>query len=131
MAENKMVVFVCEHGAAKSVVAATYLNKFAQDNGLRIQALARGTNPDSDLSRSAVAGLLVDGLVPNLPAPQKLSAEELEVADKVIAFCDVAEAEPVRHDIEYWDNVPPVSEDYARARDIIVARLQAVLKDLT
>jgi len=130
MSENKMVIFVCEHGAAKSVIAATYLNKFAQEKGLRIQVLARGTIPDTGLSGYAVAGLLADGLVPSQLTPQKLSAEEVEAADRVIAFCDLTEAGPVRNNIEYWDSVPAVSEDYAKARDIIVAKVRAVMKDL-
>ena len=85
MSEKPTILFVCEHGAAKSIIAATYLNKFARDKGLRIEALARGTNPDAGLSGYAVAGLLADGLVPSQLAPQKLSAEELEAADRVIA----------------------------------------------
>ena len=131
MSENKIVIFVCEHGAAKSVIAATYLNKFAQEKGLRIQVLARGTSPDAGLSGYAVAGLLADGLIPNLFIPQKLSAEEVEAADRVIAFCDLTDVDPVKNNIEYWDSVPAVSEDYAKARDIIVAKVRAVIKDLT
>ena len=131
MFESKTVVFVCEHGAAKSVIAATYLNKFAQENGLHIEALARGTNPDAGLSGYAVAGLLADGLVPHQLTPQKLSAEEVECADIVIAFCDLPEADPGRNNIEYWHSVPAVSEDYAKARDIIVAKLHAVMKKMT
>jgi arsenate reductase len=131
MVENKTVIFVCEHGAAKSIIAATYLNKFAREKGLQIQALARGTNPDAGLSGSAVAGLLADGLVPSEGAPQKLSAAEVKAADRVIAFCDLPEVDPVKNSIEYWDGVPAVSEDYIKARDIIVARLRAMMKDLT
>ena len=130
MSENEIVIFVCEHGAAKSVIAATYLNKFAQEKGLRIQVLARGTSPDAGLSGYAVAGLLADGLVPNQLTPQKLSAEEVEAADRVIAFCDLTDVNPVKNNIEYWDSVPTVSEDYAKARDIIIAKLEAMMKDL-
>ena len=131
MSENKMVIFVCEHGAAKSVIAAIYMNKFAQEKGLRIQVLARGTSPDAGLSGYAVAGLLADGLIPNHFTPQKLSAEEVEAADRVIAFCDLTDVDPMKNNIEYWDSVPAVSEDYAKARDIIVAKVRAVMKDLT
>jgi protein-tyrosine-phosphatase len=130
MSEKLTILFVCEHGAAKSIIAATYLNKFAQEKGLRIESLARGTNPDTGLSGYAVAGLLADGLDPSQLSPQKLSAEELEAADKVIAFCDLPQADPVRNKIEYWDSVPAVSEDYAKARDFIVAKLQLMMKDL-
>src|SRR3954466_12315897 len=33
------VVFVCEHGAAKSVIATTYFNKIAAERGLKARAL--------------------------------------------------------------------------------------------
>ena len=48
------VVFVCEHGAAKSVVAAQYFNKLAGERGLAVRAVARGAEPQADLSVSAV-----------------------------------------------------------------------------
>ena len=39
------VVFVCEHGAAKSVIATAYFNKIAAERGLRARAVYRGVNP--------------------------------------------------------------------------------------
>ena len=41
---DKAVVFVCEHGAAKSVVATAYFNKLAAERGLPFRATFRGTN---------------------------------------------------------------------------------------
>jgi protein-tyrosine-phosphatase len=130
MPENRIIVFVCEHGAAKSIIAATYWNKFAQEQGVRIQCLARGTNPDIALSSYAVAGLHEDGQIPNQLTPQKLLPEEVSAAERVIAFCDLPEVDSKKTNIEYWENVPAVSEDYGKARDIIVAKLQAMIKDL-
>src|SRR6186997_2683758 len=56
------IVFVCEHGAAKSVVATAYFNKLAADRGLPYRATFRGINPQDDLSVRAVAGLKEDGM---------------------------------------------------------------------
>jgi arsenate reductase len=42
MAQNKKVVFVCEHGAAKSVIAAAYFNKLAKERNLPYEAVCRG-----------------------------------------------------------------------------------------
>jgi len=66
------VVFVCEHGAAKSVIATTYFNKIAAERGLRARALYRGVNPQAELSVSALKGLRDDGLaVPDQkPSPK-------------------------------------------------------------
>jgi len=60
MSQDMTVIFVCEHGAAKSIIAATYLNKIAIEKGLNLQVFARGTDPDIELSRYAVTGLLED-----------------------------------------------------------------------
>ena len=56
------VIFVCEHGAAKSVIATAYFNKLAAERGLQDRATFRGTTPQDDLSVRAVAGLKADGL---------------------------------------------------------------------
>ena len=42
---DKAVVFVCEHGAAKSVVATAYFNTLAAERGLPFRATFRGTAP--------------------------------------------------------------------------------------
>ena len=46
------VVFVCEHGAAKSVVATAYFNKLAAERNLPFRATFRGTVPRT-ICRSA------------------------------------------------------------------------------
>ena len=56
------VVFVCEHGAAKSVIATAYFNKLARERGWPYRATFRGTDPQAELSVSALAGLRADGL---------------------------------------------------------------------
>src|SRR5215468_10992232 len=48
------VVFICEHGAAKSVIASEYFNKLAAERGLAVRAIARGAVPQADLSVSTV-----------------------------------------------------------------------------
>ena len=39
------IIFVCEHGAGKSVIAAAYFNKLAAERGLPDRAIYRGANP--------------------------------------------------------------------------------------
>src|SRR6185436_6176974 len=59
---SQTVVFVCEHGAAKSVIATAYFNKLAAERGLPYRATFRGTSPQEALSVRAVAGLKEDGI---------------------------------------------------------------------
>jgi hypothetical protein len=46
------VVFVCEHGSAKSVIAAVEFKRMAKENGLDVNVLTRGTNPDPEIAGS-------------------------------------------------------------------------------
>src|SRR5438067_2384523 len=60
------IVFVCEHGAAKSVIATAYFNKLAAERGLPHRATFRGTSPQAELSERTVAALHADGRRPHL-----------------------------------------------------------------
>ena len=48
--QTPVVIFVCEHGAAKSILSAAIFNKLARERGLNLRAIARGTNPDPEIS---------------------------------------------------------------------------------
>ena len=121
------VIFVCEHGAAKSVIAAAYFNRLAEQNGLSLRAAARGTNPDLELSPKALQGLAADGLEATEKFPRKLSEDELESAQQIISFCELPEKYGVTIRVEQWSDVPPVSEDYEKARDAIITHLEQLL----
>ena len=129
MTSSPIIVFVCEHGAAKSVIAATYFNKLAHKKGLDIKAVARGTHPDKELSSKTVAGLLEDGLIPVAPAPQELSFTDIENAQQIITFCELPIEFQKKTTIKQWENVPPVSENYEDARDMIIKHLNQLLAD--
>lgn len=78
------VLFVCEHGSAKSVVAAAHFNQIAAARGLPFRAVSRGTVPDPEMAPAAVEGLRGDGLKPDDPAPRKLEQADLDAAARVI-----------------------------------------------
>lgn len=128
--QNPLIVFVCEHGAAKSIVAAAYFNKFAAEIGSTMRAVARGTHPDQALSPQAIRGLKEDGLAPEQAVPQKLSVVDMEAAERVITFCDLPREFQGKARMDHWDDVPAVSEDYAQAREVIIAKLNRLLNHL-
>jgi len=128
MPKDALVVFVCEHGAAKSILAATYFNKLASAGHLHLRAIARGTNPDPELSPKTIEGLHRDGLAPAESVPQQLTLADLETAEQIISFCELPEEYGKRALYENWNGIPPVSEDYEKARDMIIAELNALLK---
>src|SRR6266478_6234419 len=55
------VVFVCEHGSAKSIIAAAEFERMAKEKGLNLNILARGTNPDAEITKLVRDGLEADG----------------------------------------------------------------------
>ena len=124
---NPTIVFVCEHGAAKSVIAATYFNKLAQEKNLDAHAIARGTHPDRELSPKAITGLEDDGLSPTERIPQHLSLADVQSAQRIISFCELPAEYQVKVSIERWDDVPPVSEGYQKARDSILEHVNQLL----
>ena len=68
------VLFVCLHGAAKSIIGAAHFRRLAAARGLAMDAVAAGTEPDAELAPGAVKGLTGDGLraTPSRPRPVTL-----------------------------------------------------------
>jgi len=121
------ILFVCEHGSAKSILAAAFFNKLAHENDLMHTAIARGTQPDPELSSKTVAGLLADGLTPSEASPRRLTRKEIESAQRVVSFCELPAEYLHNAAMEYWHGIPPVSEGYEPSRDAIVSKLKELI----
>ncbi len=60
-----------------------------------------------------------------------MTLADLETASRVVTFaCDLGDLAPPGLSLERWDDVPAVSEDFKKARDIIAARLPRLLNGL-
>src|SRR5262245_48624599 len=127
---SRVVLFVCQHGAAKSVVAAQHLRRLAQVRGVEIECLSAGVEPDDSVPPHVIAGLADDGLEFVATEPQLVTQQITERANHIVSFgCDLTEvAAPER--VIVWNDVPAVSDGYAPARDAIVARLEPLLDAL-
>jgi arsenate reductase len=125
-----VVIFVCEHGAAKSILSAAIFNKLARERGLNLRAIARGTNPDPEISPKVAAGLRADELAFSEPAPKKISKVDLAGASRVITFCALPDDYPGSIKVENWDPVLPAIEDYGKARDKLTERIGRLLEEL-
>jgi protein-tyrosine-phosphatase len=130
MDPNTTIVFLCEHGAARSVLAATYFDKIARELGLEYRAIARGTNPDPALSPQTITGLTRDGLAPKESRPKVLTKSDMQSARRVVSFCELPVEFRQSSIVEFWEAVPPVSENYEWARDVIVDRIRQLLVSL-
>ena len=74
------VVFVCPHGAAKSVLAAAYFQQLADRRGLRARARCAGTDPDPDVAPAVARALLEEGIDVRTERPRRVTREELAAA---------------------------------------------------
>jgi protein-tyrosine-phosphatase len=129
--EKPKVVFVCEHGAAKSVLAAAEFEKIAKEKGLSFSVLARGTNIDSELAGTVVKGLRADGLAPTVDKPIRVEARDLTGAVKVISFGpDLSRLLPKGAQALDWSATPSPGMDYRAARDYIRKELARLVSQL-
>ena len=122
------VLFVCLHGAAKSVVGAAHFRRLAAERGLTIDAVAAGREPDEQLAPGAVKGLAADGLNATPGRPRPVTLYDLQSASRVVSFgCDIVPASGQR--VDQWD-VPAVSDGYAAARERIVANVERLVSEM-
>jgi len=127
------VVFVCEHGNVKSLMAASYFNQLAAQRGLPFHAVSRGVAPDSTTVPTAiVAGLHTDGFDVSDFHPAKISNADVAGAARTVAIStDVPASVHVDEQaIERWADVPPASSDYDAARASLKAHVAALLDRL-
>jgi len=124
------VVFVCEHGAAKSVVATAYFNKLAAERGLPYRATFRGTTPQDDLSVRAVAGLKADGVAVPDGKPAAISETDVAGATHIFAIgCTLPEKAQRSGKAADWSDVPD-DQGYGPMRDAIVRHVRELLDRL-
>src|SRR6185295_16849076 len=84
--DSETVVFVCEHGTAKSVIAMSYFTKLAMERGLKVRAVSRGTAPESAIPAPLRAALGADGFALTDFQPTKFTLGDLAHAIDVISF---------------------------------------------
>ena len=124
------IVFVCEHGAAKSVIATAYFNKLAAERGLSYRAIFRGTNPQDDLSVRVVAGLKEDGIVVPSGKPTAITDGDVANATHIFAIgCTLPDKARRSGKADDWSDVPD-SQGYGPMRDAIVRHVKELLDRL-
>jgi len=126
------VVFVCEHGSVKSLIAMEYFNHSVQERGLAYRAIARGTAPESVVPSSVREGLRSAGFDVSHFVPQLFEASDVEGASLIVSFDqDIAKIVGGKARHLAWDNLPGVLTDYTRGRDEIVRHVDELIDELT
>ena len=129
--ERRTILFVCRHGAAKSVLAAAELRSLAAERGLPLLVEAAGVEPSERFVPALVQALADDGVGVMHGAPRRVTADALDAAWRVITFNLDPKDLPTRFpDVERWDDVPAVSEDLPGARAAIGRHLERLVESL-
>src|SRR5215216_6420094 len=85
-AMSNRIVFVCPHGAAKSVIAAAYCQQLASQSGLALHVTSAGTEPDAEVPPAVVTLLRAEGIDVADHRPRRVSLEELASAGRIISL---------------------------------------------
>jgi protein-tyrosine-phosphatase len=125
------ILFLCPHGAAKSVLAAAYCQQLADQYNLDVQATSAGTEPSDRISPAVVELLQAHGIDVANDVPRQVTYEALMTASQVISLgCDLDNLLPPGTPVERWDNIPLPSQNLSAARDSIHAYVEQLINKL-
>ena len=129
----KTVVFLCPHNALRSVIGAALFNR---DAGGVARAESAGTEPDPQVNDRAITVLREVGIDLAELAPERVTRQQLERADRVVSLgCPLAPelAAVVVDKLEAWpmpDTTGKPVEAVREVRDLIQARVAELLSEL-
>jgi arsenate reductase len=124
------VLFMCPHGAAKSLMASAYFQKLARERGLNVRVDSAGTEPDPQLSRGVVAHLEKHGYTIPIEKPRAVTAADMSGADIVISIgCDLSRLPAPKGEVRNW-SVPDFSGDFNVAEQAIRQQVTRLVEEL-
>ena len=127
----KQILFMCPHGAAKSVLASAYFQRLAKERGLNVRVDSAGTDPDAEVGKAVAAHLTKTGYTLPIEKPRKVTSRDIEQADVVVSLgCDLAGLPQPRGTMLKWDDVPGPSENFAAADQAIRKHVEELVDEL-
>ena len=128
MPKEQVVLFVCQHGAAKSVLAAELLGQRAAALRLPVTVSSAGIEPDGAVSDRVLDLLPERAEALSARPPRKVQDAAVRDASIVVTFNLAADALPEAPGRRLtWDDIPPVSEDPVAARAAIERHLDELV----
>jgi len=125
------VVFVCEHGTVKSVMAAHWFNRLAAERNAPFRAVSRGVAPDEAIPAAVAGNLVADGFDVAAFAPKGLTKADVVAAAHVVSIgADSPLLADAKTPVTRWADIPAASIDYTASRDAMRARMGALLDAL-
>jgi protein-tyrosine-phosphatase len=130
-AKAPTVLFMCPHGAAKSVLASAYFQSRARERGLNVRVLTAGTHPDPAVAPAVASHLTKNGYELPISTPRQVTPSDLAAADVVISLgCDLAGVPVDKNKLTEWNDVPAPSENFAAADSAIRRRVVELVDEL-
>ena len=130
-AKPPTILFLCPHGAAKSVLASAYFQRAAKERGLNVHVMSAGTDPDPQVAAAVASHLRKNGYELPIDKPRRATAQDVATADVVISIgCDLRGLPAPTGTVLKWDDVPAPSEDFARADEKIRERVIQLVEEL-
>ena len=129
--QEHTILFVCEHGSAKSIIAAAHFNDLAARTGSPYRAIARGLHPDREIPSYVKSGLRAERLDVRDWQPKQFIEKDALTADRVITLgCALPTSKAfAAGKLQDW-NVPSPSENYQKASRAIAERVELLLREL-
>jgi arsenate reductase (thioredoxin) len=125
------ILFMCPHGAAKSVLASAYFQRRAKERRLNVHVASAGTEPDATISPAVAGHLKAQGYAIPIAKPRKVTSEDFASADIVVSIgCDLAALPQPRGRLVRWDEVPALSENFTAADEAIRTRVNDLVEEL-
>jgi len=104
---ERTVLFVCLHGAAKSVLAAADCRRLAAERGLAMRAASAGTEPDPEIAPAVARALREEGAPLEGQRPRRVTRDDVAGAWRVVAFgCDLGAVAVPGVPVEQWNDIP-------------------------
>jgi arsenate reductase (thioredoxin) len=128
------VLFVCEHGNVKSLMATLYFNELARKRDLGFRAQSLGSAPDSTSVPDAIAsGLRDDGFDVGAFTPVRVASTDIAAAGHIVLIGTElpADTRDSAIDTERWDDVPAASVNFEAARDSLKSHVARLIDQLS
>jgi protein-tyrosine-phosphatase len=126
----KHVLFMCPHGAAKSVLASAYFQKLAKERGLNVRVDSAGTDPDPEVGKAVAAHLTKTGYAIPIEKPRRVTPRDLQEADLVVSLgCDLTGLPRPRGTLLKWD-VPGPGENFTASDQAIRKHVEELVEEL-
>jgi len=132
MPAKNTILFLCPAGGAKSVIAAAYFNRVAEQRALPYDAVAAAAEaPYAGVPVPVAEFLHRDGFDVRAFRPRHVEEGDVRNAARVVSIeCDLDAIDLAGATVDRWDDVPKVSEDLDGSAAAIRRHVETLVEEL-